>query len=303
MTSPRHAEATAKGRYYTHPETGAQLISVTNVLSVAMAKPALVPWAAKIAAEWAMDHLPALVFRSRTEDREVLRKEISSQVTVARDKAADMGSRIHHLAEAHVLGVEVAHEEGDEDCAPFVAQYVKFLADFGVDITRDVESVELTVANPDLGYAGTLDLLVWLALDGYLPGMPVKPLPDGQKALWLVDLKSSATRPSTSVYDEYALQLTGLKHATEMWLPDDTTQPMVRGIKGAAVLNLRQRTYALVPLPTGLPEFNAFKGALTVAKWVHGDPLADARPIDPKGVRTEKRTRKTTQPKTTGKAA
>lgn len=294
MTSPRHAEATAKGRYYHHPETGEALISVTNILSVAMAKPALIPWAAKIAAEWAMDHLTTLVFRSRTEDRESLRKEISAQVTVARDKAADMGSRIHHLAEAHVLGIEVAHEDGDEACAPFVDQYVKFLTDFGVDITKDIESVELTVANPGLGYAGTLDLLVWLALDGYLPGQPVKPLPGGKKALWLVDLKSSATRPATSIYPEYALQLTGLKHATEMWLPDDTTIPMVRGIKGAAVLNLRQKTYALIPLPTGTPEFTAFRGGLAMAAWVHSDPVTDCRPIDAKGVRTEKRARKTT---------
>lgn len=302
MTSPRHAEATAKGRYYTRPETGEQLISVTNVLSVAMAKPALVPWAAKIAAEWAMDHLPALVSRSRTEDRETLRKEISGQVTVARDKAADLGSRIHALAEAHVLGVEVAYEDGDEACEPYVAQYIAFLHDFGVDITTDVESVELTVANPGLGYAGTLDLLVRLPLDGYIPGHPVKALPEGKKALWLVDLKSSASRPSTSVYAEYALQLAALRHATEMWLPDDTTVPMVRGITGAAVLNLRQRGYALIPLPASTPEFRTFKAALTVAQWVHGDPLSDCRPVDVRGVRTEKRTRKTTQPKP-GKAA
>ena len=51
MTSPRHAESTAKGRYYTHPVTGQRLVSVTNAISVGMAKPALVPWAAKVTAE------------------------------------------------------------------------------------------------------------------------------------------------------------------------------------------------------------------------------------------------------------
>jgi hypothetical protein len=301
MTSPRHAEATALGRYYTHPTTGEQLISVTNVLSVGCAKPALVPWAAKIAAEWAMDHLPQLVHRSRTEDRESLRKEISAQVTVARDKAADLGSRIHALAEAHVLGTTLAEEEGDDQAAPYVKQYEAFLRDFNVDITKDIESVELTVANPFLGYAGTLDLLVWLNLDGFIPGMGTRPTDGGKKALWLVDLKTSATRAAASVYGEYALQLAALRHAKEMWLPDDTVIPMVGGIKGAAVLNLRQRTYELVPLPTGQQELDAFKGSLVLAKWMHETGQAvtrgDFRPITAQGSAKPKRARKAASPR------
>ena len=87
MTSPRHAESTAKGRYYTHPVTGQRLVSVTNAISVGMAKPALVPWAAKVTAEHVMDHLPAIVAGCRT-DRDATLREIKAQVTVARDKAA-----------------------------------------------------------------------------------------------------------------------------------------------------------------------------------------------------------------------
>ncbi len=298
MTSPRHAESTALGRYYTHPVTGEQLISVTNVLSVGCAKPALVPWAAKIAAEWAIEHLPQLVFRSRTEDREVLRKEISAQVTVARDKAADMGSRIHALAEAHVLGIEVAAEEGDEACAPFVEQYRRFLSDFGVDIDRDFEATELTVANPRLGVAGTLDILARLPLDGYIPGMPIGHVDDpDRRGLFLLDIKTSATRPATSVYGEYALQLAALRHMTEAWMPDDTVTPMPRGIKGAAVLNLRQRTYELIPLPTGEVEWKAFQGCLQLAKWMHttGQDITkgEFRPVSPTGSVKAKRTRAT----------
>ena len=61
MTSPKHAQATDRGRYYTHPVTGQQLVSVTNVLGQSMAKPALVPWAAKMTAEAAWDALPRMV--------------------------------------------------------------------------------------------------------------------------------------------------------------------------------------------------------------------------------------------------
>lgn len=311
MTSPRHAEATAQGRYYTHPKTGQQLISVTNALSVGCAKPALVPWAAKIAAEWAMENLPQLVHRSRTEDREVLRKEISGQVTVARDKAADLGSRIHALAEAHVIGTSLAAQEGDDEAEKYVGQYRRFLDDFEVNIDRDVEAAEMTVAHPRHGYAGTLDLLVRLPLDGYLPGSALQRVDDpGQRGLFLLDIKTSATRAATSVYGEYALQLAALRHAVEAWLPDDTVVPMPKPIVGAAVLNLRQRTYELIPLPTGDAEWRAFQGCLALASWMHstGNDVTrgEYRPVGPSGRAKPKRTaakKAATKTTTTGKAA
>lgn len=284
MTSPRHAEATALGRYYTHPQTGEALISVTNVLSVGCAKPALVPWAAKVVAEHAWNLLPRMAGALRTKDcgagakrdqacgrcPDCLTRELKGEVTVARDKASDLGSRVHALAEAHVLGTVVAPENGDDIAQTYLDQYLKFIEHWDIDLEHDVEAVEITVANPRLGYAGTLDLLVRLPIDGFIPGKPVKPTPDGEKALWLIDLKTSETRAATSVYGEYALQLAALRHASEVWLPDDTTGPMVRGITGAAVLNLRRRTFELIPLPTGKAEFDAFQGSLALAKWMHG---------------------------------
>lgn len=304
MTSPRHAEATALGRYYAHPTSGQQLISVTNALSVGCAKPALVPWAAKIVAEEAIDQLPILTHRLRTEDPETVRKDLSKSVTVARDKAADMGSRVHALAEAHVLGVELPHEDGDEDCAPFTEQLLRFFTDFDVDLQRDVEATELTVAYPSLGYAGTLDLLVRLPLDGHIPGSTTKRVDDpAKRGLFLVDYKSSLTRAATSVYGEYALQLTALRKAREAWMPDGEIVPVPKGIVGTAVLNLRRRTYELIPLPSGDAEWTAFQGCLAIAKWMHGTgndiSRGDHRPITPQGKAKPKRTRKTTTPKTT----
>ena len=319
MTSPRHAESTALGRYYTHPSTGEQLISVTNALSVGCAKPALVPWAAKIVAEKSWDALPRMVAAMLAKDcgagprrdeacgrcRDCLTRELKGEVTVARDKAADLGSRIHALAEAHVLGAQLAYEDGDEEAHPFVDQYVRFLKDFNVDIERDIESAELTVANPRLGYAGTLDLLVRLPFAGYIEDKIV-PAEGDERGLFLVDLKTSRTRAATSIYGEYALQLAALRHATETWLPDDTQGRMPR-IHGAAVLNLRQRTYELLPVPTGSKEFDAFKGSLALAKWMHGTgkdiAAGDFRPIGPSGRAKPKRARTRATTSTTGKAA
>lgn len=308
MTSPRRAESTSLGRYYQAPDASqanTPLISVTNVLSVGCAKPALVPWAAKIAAQYAMNNLPTLVARSRTEDPEELRKEVSRQVTVARDKAADLGSRIHALAEAHVTGAALAEEEGDDEARHYVTQYQRFLDDFNIDIDRDVEASEMTVANPGHGYAGTGDLWVRLPFDGYVDGKLAPVTDPAKRGLFLVDIKTSATRPATSVYGEYALQLTALRRCVEAWLPNDTViaaPPVV----GCAVLNLRRRTYELVPLPSGKAEWDAYLGCLALAKWMHGPGNAvnkgEHRPVTPAGRAKPKRGTKTT-PTATPKAA
>ena len=318
MTSPRHAEATALGRYYSHPQTGEQLISVTNVLSVSCAKPALVPWAAKIAAEWAVENLGALIKTSRT-DPDQAAKDIKAQVTVARDKAADLGSAVHAAAERHALGQPAVEDEYAEAVKPLLAQYLRVLDDFGIDLDKHVEATEMTVSNPALGYAGTLDALLWLPVGVDLEGsakesrrtgtavVKTHKLPDGERALWLVDIKTSATRPATSTYGEYALQLAALRFATEMWLPDDSVRKFTLPIAGCAVLNLRTKTYELVPLPTWTSERDAFAACLTHAKWAHtvGTSITkgEARPITPTGAAKPKRTRKTTTTKTSDKAA
>lgn len=306
MTSPKHAEATALGRYYTHPTSGAQLISVTNVLSVSCAKPALVPWAAKVCAEWSVEHLGRLFKTARTSPDDAVR-EIKEQVKVARDRAADLGSAVHHAAERKALGIEPLfvgeYEQYAEEGAPFVDQLLQFWTDFGIDIEQHIEATEMTVAHPALGYAGTLDVLVWLPLEQDHDGK-VRATDPEDRRLWLIDYKSSLTRAATSVYGEYALQLTGLRFATEMWLPNDTVEPFKLPIAGTAVLNLRAKKYELVPLPSWNREKEAFLACLTHAKWAHSTghsiTAGEFRPVTPAGRVKPKRTRKTT---TTTKAA
>ena len=311
MTNPKHALATQdSGRYYAHPVTGQMLISVTNVLGECMHKSALVPWAAKASNDHAWDVLPRMVAALRRPTdcrpapgpdrvgwepcgrcRPCIERESKGHHAVIRDTAADLGSRIHAHAEARVTGAAMLD---DPEVEPYVEQYLRFLSDFEVDIDRDVESAELTVADPRVGYAGTLDLLVRLRLDGILSdGKPPRLLPDDKRALWLVDFKTSATKPSSTIYDEHALQLAGLRFASEMWLPDDTVAPMPRGITGTAVLNLRTDTYGFIPVPTGTAERRAFHALVTGATWRHSKPTAGLKPVGPDGkpTSTTRRTR------------
>jgi hypothetical protein len=281
-----------------------------------MAKFGLPMWYASLATEAAWDNLPRMVAALRVPDcgeqdydkachrcRPCVTRVIKYAAEEARDKAANMGTRVHDLACAHVLGRTLVPEEGDDIAALFINQYLRFLADFDIDLTKHIEAAETTVAHPALGYAGTLDVIYQLRFDGFLPGQPVKLLPDDKRALWMIDIKTSLKRPSTQTYPDHPLQLTALRSATEMWLPDDTVAPMPRGIKGAAVLNLRTKTYKLIPLPTRQREFGAFKALLTHTGWVHGEWPGeyDHRPIRPTGKFEPKRNDPSKNTETSGR--
>ncbi|MER5584058.1 hypothetical protein ABT090_20800 [Streptomyces asoensis] len=258
MTDPRHAYDTGKGRYYRDPAGGPDLVSVTNVLSAGVAKFALVPWAVKLTAEHCVDNRLD-VARRALKDRVQLLKDIKHVHVDARDKAADLGTRIHHRAEKMAL---LAPFEPDPEVDPYARQLTLFWQRWNVDLERDIVAAEITFAHRRLGYAGTGDKMIWLGTG-----------PRRRKQLWLIDYKTSAKRPASSVYPENSMQLAALRYAEVVWLPDDT-DGQVPAIERTGVLNLRQRSHALVPMPGNRKAFRAFRGALETTKWLHAAPSA-----------------------------
>lgn len=256
MTQPRHARDTERGRYYSDPAGGPDLVSVTNVLDTAINKRALVPWAVKLTVEHVLTHLPSITLRLVT-DRTAVVKEIKAVHRDAKDRAADLGNRVHAAAEAHVLGAPVAD---DPEVRPYVEQLKAWLASWAVDLDQHIEATEITCFHRRLGYAGTADLLIWLPTG-----------PGGRLELWLIDYKSSATRPAKSVYPENTLQLAALRFCETVLLPDDTDAPMPR-IERTGVLNLRARSHALVPMPADRSAHRAFRGLLEGTRWLHAAP-------------------------------
>jgi hypothetical protein len=285
MTSPKYAaQVPGKGRWYTHPETGETWPSITNILDVAVSKPALVPWAAKVTATKAWDELPRMVALSRSRQvcspkraadrcgkcRDCLDREIKGEHKFAKDVAADLGSRVHALAEAYVLGKPTA---ADAEAEPFVEQLLRFYVDWGVNLETDIEAAECTVINRRHGYAGTGDVFMWLPVG-----------PGGARRLLVVDYKTSSTRPVTSVYPEHGMQTAALAKAETVLLDDGTEIPMPKPITGTAILNLRADSYALVPMPlagTVTDAFVAFCGALKTATYLHSCYGVKPQPIEP----------------------
>lgn len=256
MTNPKHAQDTPKGRYYDDPSGGPALVSVTNVLDTAIQKHALIPWGVKLTVEYVLDNLYEVNTRV-DDDRAALTKEIKAIHRDAKERAADLGDRVHAAAEAYVLGAPVAD---DPEVAPYTAQLARWLNMWGVDLDKHIEATEITVLHRRLGYAGTADLLIWLPTG-----------PDGRLELWLIDYKSSATRPAKSVYPENTLQLAALRFAETVLLPDDTDAPMPP-IERAGVLNLRAKSHALVEMPAGRDAHRAFRGLLEGTRWLHIAP-------------------------------
>lgn len=257
MTNPKHAHDTARGRYYSDPAGGPDLVSVTNVIDTGVNKSfALIPWGVKVTIEYVLDRWNILTTRV-TDDRPALTKELKALHRSVREQAADLGDRVHSGAEARILGAPIPN---DPVVLPYIGQLDAWLASWGVDLSEQIVATEITCLHRRLGYAGTADLLIWLPTG-----------PGGRLELWLIDYKSSATRPAKSVYPENTLQLAALRYCETVLLPDDTEQPMPR-IERAGVLNLRANSHALVPMPAGRDAHRAFRGALETTRWLHAAP-------------------------------
>lgn len=299
MTSPFHAfEIKGKGRYY-HAcgpacpiPQGVDLISVTNAQSV-VAKPALVPAAVKVTAEKSWDVVPRMVAmlrqtpngpngceRRRVADRcgscrFCLTAEIKAEHRNQWESKAELGSRVHTHAYARVVGQAI---EYDPEVAPFIAQYIAFLQAWHVDLDEHVEAAELTVIDLKRLYAGTGDVWLWLPLRRNRAGEVVN-TSWGDRRLWLIDIKTSLTKPATAVYPDQELQLAGLRFAPSAILPDDSLVDVPK-FEGAALLNLRQAEHALIPLPADRDAYRAFLAAVEMQRFFHGQDIKAWTPLD-----------------------
>ena len=286
MTAPKHArDIKGRGRYYgaccdTCPLGDDLFVSVTNAQGV-VAKPALVPAAVKITAEKAWQVLPRMVALSRQSNasdcasrrvadrcgrcRFCLTAEIKKEHDNIWEHARDTGTRVHSHAHAHVLGQQIPY---DEEVEPFIEQYLRFLNAWRVDIDKHVEAAETTILDRRNRYAGTGDLWVQLPTG-----------PRGRQQLWLVDIKTSLTKPPNVVYVDQVLQLAGLRYAPTAILPDDTELPVPK-FAGAAILNLRTDSHALIPLPADKAAHTAFVHAVGLQTFLHNQDVKTWVPLD-----------------------
>lgn len=240
---PRNAETTGSKRLYSDPLTGEKFWSVTTIISGGLPKPALLPWGIKSTAEAAVRYRKTLFAMTGECERngactpddwctvcDAAVRWLKSQPYQQRDKAADLGTKIHEAAEAYKLGKPMP--PWPDDIAPSMAQFEKFLLAFAPTF----EQVEQTVYHRGQRYAGTLDAILTLS--------------DGRRVI--VDYKTGK-----AVYPEVGLQLAAYRYAEYMRLPDNTESP-VPPVDSAAVLHLLPGSWQFIDVRADQEVFTAF---------------------------------------------
>lgn len=227
---------TGSGHKY-ETSNGQPVPGVTTIIGDAINKPALVPWAAKTAAGYAVDNWDLLTELAPSKRLERISKEWRG----VRDRAAVQGTRVHAYAEAVIRGDTV---EVPEPLLPYVGPYAEWLDHWQV---RPVV-VEAVVWSDEPLYAGTLDL--------------VADLTGGTR--WLLDIKTSGS----GVWPETGLQLAAYRWAEHMFV-DSRTQPMADVERSGVIWLPGDGRCELIPVNTGPAIYDAFEAAITIAAWSH----------------------------------
>jgi hypothetical protein len=260
-TGPDRIPKPSQG-WYRDKVTGDKLRRVTTILSQGSTKgDVLALWAANLVAETAFNNLPALVSASlRPERRTEMYDWLRRAPLRKKDERADIGSAVHRIIEAHVLGQPIPAElTDDEEMAPYLANFLRFVEEWQVTF----EASEMVVGNRTHGYAGTLDYLLRSPLIAAEFNIPASTVLMG-------DTKTGGELDVKGVYPEAALQMSAYRRAEVAWLRDGSTVPMPATHSTGVVLHLRPEGYRLIPVVCDDRVFAAFRIVQQAADWVSG---------------------------------
>jgi hypothetical protein len=202
VAKPSATKVAAKGLTFTHSGhryrlDGMPVTGVTTLIGEGVPKGALIPWAAEMAGQWALDHLEQLPVMPAEDAL----REMKYAWRKHRDDAGTTGTAVHKLAEQLSRTGEV---EADEDLVGYVEGFAQFLEDWQITAVL----LERPCGNRHHHYAGTFDMYATSPLL-----MTAEQIADG----WVVqiDLKTSK-----GVYGETALQLAAYARG-EFYVDDD----------------------------------------------------------------------------------
>jgi hypothetical protein len=239
------------GRGHSYTLDGHKVVGVTTVCGN-LPKHALVDWAGRVTAEYAVDHWDELAAAPPSERLNTLTRARWS----ATSAAALRGTQIHDLGDKVSRGESV-------DAGPHqseVEAYARFLDRWDVDVI----ATETPVAHTTIGYAGTAD--AWATFGrGELAGARV-----------LLDIKTGR-----GVYDSTALQLTAYRHA-DLWQPDgpDSEEPLPWA-DAVVVAHVLTDAVELLPVENDEHHWRQFRYLMETTRWLDGGPWIGSALMDP----------------------
>lgn len=227
-----------RGKGHSYTIDGEPADGVTTLIGDGMPKPALINWAAKTTAGYAVDHwddLAQLTISQRL-------KELEGARFADRDTAANRGTEVHNIAEKLMHGEEV---DVPDPIAGHVESCVKFLDEW----QPQPVITEAVVGHRRWRYAGKLDFVADVPRLGRV----------------LMDYKTSRS----GIYGEVALQLSAYANAENYVDTNQDEQPMAdlgHNLDRAYAVWIRGDGYDLYPLDIGPDTFKAFLHVATVAR-------------------------------------
>lgn len=252
MSGPANSTTNKNGgRFYQWGDE--RFWSVTTVIGC-LDKPAIPRWAAKRAAEFAVDNAESWLALTRTGQKTAAVDLIKGAPWRERDKAADIGTAVHKAVELYTLGQSMP--TWPDDVAGHMAQFEKFLNAY----EPEFELAEATVYHRAHKWAGTTDGVCTF-----------RKAPQDHADLvgkrTIVDYKTSNEgRQGHGLYPEIALQLGAYAHAEFIGLPDGTEAPMPTIDAGAGIW-LRPDKWAVVPVRVDDDVYEAFRYVIEAFRW------------------------------------
>lgn len=200
ITTPDHDRELIRGMVRdsrVYAINGSNLPSVTSIVSAGEPKPALINWAKKATATHSVANLDTLATIKRDSGEMAAIDYAKRGADWTRDAAAELGSKLHEVAEAEVGGFEYPLPDD-----PRAVRMVAHLRHFLATMNPEWLAIEAVVYSETHGYAGTFDAAaIMRPVDGSdLMGMAGVPV--------ILDWKSGS-----GVYGSHALQVSAYAHA------------------------------------------------------------------------------------------
>ena len=245
-----------RGKGHSYSIDGEPADGVTTLIGDGMPKPALINWAAKTTAGYAVDHWDELAGQTISQRL----KALEGARFADRDAAANRGTEVHGLAERLMHGEEV---EAPDAIAGHVESCVRFLDEWQPKPVL----TETVVGHRRWRYAGKFDFIADVPRLGRV----------------LMDYKTSRS----GIYGEVALQLSAYAHAEAYVDEHQDEQPMAdvgHNLERAYAVWIRADGYDLYPLDIGPDTFKAFLHVATVARRARTLRSLVGEALQPEGV-------------------